>query len=263
MKFSVIIVTLNAGNALKKTVQSVKAQTEKDVEILIKDGFSTDGSVDEFENDESVTLYRIKDSSIYDAMNQAVEKATGDYYIFMNAGDSFADSKVLTRVKKKIVQSGADIIYGDMIRLGQNTVIPYPSKLTDFGCFRNVPCHQTCFYKKTLFEKRAYETSYAVRADYEHFLWCIYGLKATCSHIELPICIYEGDGFSETKENKKRSDIEHKQITKKYLGNKVYLYRFVMIITLQPVRRMLADSKLFSGIYQGIKRMVYGKNSKS
>lgn len=261
MKFSIIVVTLNAGKRLEETVSSALSQTYKDFEILIKDGESGDGSLDFIAGigDSRVRVLRRKDSSIYDAMNQAVHEADGDYYIFMNTGDCFADTKVLACVAKHIAINKSDIVYGDMIRKGLDTVIPYPDKLTDFGLYRNVPCHQTCFYHKRLFMERAYDLKLKVRSDYEHFLWCVYKAKATTSHISMPICIYEGGGYSETKENLIKSKEEHKMIVRSYQGMKAIIFDIIMIVTLQPLRAWIAESPVFSGFYQKIKGLVYGR----
>ena len=261
MKFSVIVVTLNAGDELVNTVKSAVSQTYRDREIIVKDGLSKDGSVDKvrelFGND--VKIISESDISIYDGMNRAVKEATGDYLIFMNAGDNFADEKVLAHVAKFLVKNKADICYGNMYRRGDNTLIPYPEKLTEFGMYRNVPCHQVCFYAKRLFEKKGYDLRFRIRADYEHFLRSVYEYKATTAHVDIPVCIYEGGGYSEKKDNIKRSAEEHKEITSKYMGKKTYVYRFIMIITLQPLRKMMAESPVFSRFYQKIKRLVYKK----
>lgn len=261
MKFSVIVVTLNAGFNLEKTIKNTLAQTYKDFEIVIKDGGSSDGSLDFLRDltDSRIRVVNDKDKSIYDAMNQAVRKCTGDYYIFMNTGDNFDSNRVLAAVAKYLLANPSDIVYGDMRRKGQDVIIPYPEKLTDFGLYRNVPCHQVCFYNKRLFASRGYDTDFRVRSDYEHFLWSVYEAKASTSHIALPICIYEGGGYSETRENVKVSAREHKQIVRKYQGNKSIVYDVIMIITLQPIRKRMAESPIFGRIYQGIKGKIYGK----
>ena len=169
MRFSIIIVTLNAGSKLEETVKSALSQTYKDYEILIKDGASSDGSLDFLKelNAPNIRVVSRKDTSIYDAMNQAVSECLGDYYIFMNTGDLFASNKVLAAVAKYQAGHSSDIIYGDMRRSDQDVIIPYPDRLTDFGLYRNVPCHQVCFYNKRLFSQRGYDTSFKVRSDYD------------------------------------------------------------------------------------------------
>lgn len=270
MKFSIIVVSLNSGDRLKKTVNSILSQTFDDYEIVIKDGKSTDGSLDfvkkasdlssagSLDNliDNRIKLHITEDKSIYDAMNQAVKLAKGQYYIFLNCGDLFEHDSVLLEVAQNI-ESGKDIYYGDMRRTDTKGIISYPHSLTDFGCYRNVPCHQVCFYKADLFSHRAYDLSYPVRADYEHFLWCKYEKKASIAYMPVNVCLYEGAGFSETKQHERLAAKEHKIITRKYIGPKCILYKFIMIITLQPFRKLMATT----GFYQGLKGLIYGKKN--
>ena len=69
-------------------------------------------------------------------------------------------------------------------------------EVNDFTCYRNVPCHQVCFYDVRLFAERGYDVKYRVRADYEHFLYCIYDRKAEAVYVEMIVADYEGGGFS-------------------------------------------------------------------
>ena len=262
MKVSVVVVCLNAGEELSATVQSVLMQNYEDFEIIIKDGGSRDGSLEKLPGDERIKVYREEDQSIYDAMNQAIRYTTGDYLLFLNCGDYLADAKVLGRIVKVICKTGADIVYGDLRRRGQNAVIVSPEAITDFVCYRNIPCHQVCFYHKRLFAERGYDLAYPVRADYEHFLWCKYEKKASFAHGDFVVAEYEGEGYSETKENLKKAAGEHRRITGKYLGKKCILYRGIMIVTLQPIRKKMAESRLFSGLYQGLKKKIYGAGKK-
>ena len=102
MKFSIIVVSLNAGEKLIDTVKNILAQKDVDLEIVLKDGLSKDGSVDAVKtlNDNRVRIFEQKDSGIYDGMNQGISNATGDYFIFMNCGDFFYDEMVLARFAK-------------------------------------------------------------------------------------------------------------------------------------------------------------------
>lgn len=261
MRFSVIVVSLNPGERLNMTVDSILSQSFNDYEILIKDGGSTDGSLSE-QNNEKIRIVIKNDKSIYDAMNQAVKEAKGEYYIFLNCGDVFENPEVLKDIDSYITRDGdnaADLYYGDMRRKGYKDIIASYPEITDFVCYRNIPCHQVCFYHKRLFEERGYDLAYPVRADYEHFLWCKYRAGASFKYTGVVVCIYEGDGYSETKDNERAAKREHKIITKKYLGKKCIWYKFVMIITLQKLRKLMAQSKLMSGFYQKVKGFIYGK----
>lgn len=256
MMFSVIVVSLNAGDRLLGTVKSILSQTYQDYEIVVKDGCSSDGSLDSLPDDNRIKVFAKKDKSIYDAMNQAVKLCTGKYYLFLNCGDEFENIRVLSEMAKEIARTESkEIYYGDMRRRDTNGVIPSPRKITDFVCYRNIPCHQVCFYSKRMFEKRAYDTAFPVRADYEHFLWCRYVERAEMLYVPVIVCNYEGDGFSETKEHEKVAKAEHRIITKRYLGAKCILYKLIMIATLQPLRKLMSKT----GFYQGIKRLVYGR----
>ncbi len=257
MRFSIIVVSLNAGEELRKTVESILMQTYKDFEILVKDGMSEDGSVENLPADDRIRLIRKKDRSIYDAMNQAVREAAGDYEIFLNCGDYFYDEKVLARIAKEIAGNPADIYYGKLFRRIQQTVDEPAHKITDFVCYRNIPCHQACVYGRKMFLQRGYDLHYPVRADYEHFLWCRYEGHAVFHYMPFVIASYEGSGFSETKDNLKRAAGEHKLITKKYLGIKCVLYRGIMLITLQPLRKRIADNPHLSKGYQRLKSLLY------
>ncbi|MDE7206354.1 MAG: glycosyltransferase [Lachnospiraceae bacterium] len=263
MKFSIIIVCLNAGERLGATVESVLGQTYENYEIVLKDGGSTDGSVEALSllaQDKRLHIFRKKDSGIYDAMNQAVELAQGDYFIFMNAGDGFYDSTVLDKVSRVILEKDhkPDIVYGNLYHKGLSTVINASPEINDFVCYRNVPCHQTFFYKRDMFAERAYDPAYNVRADYEHFLWCFYEKKAEICYVPVTVATYEGGGYSETKENKKRSAKQHREITVKYMGKKkAGKYRLIMLLSLAPLRTVAANNKYLSVGYNKLKALFY------
>lgn len=263
--FSIIIVCLNAGERLKETVESVLGQSCENYEIVLKDGGSVDGSVEELSRmveDERLHIFHEKDSGIYDAMNQAVSLARGDYLIFMNAGDCFYDDKVLYKISDVILSKNnrPDIIYGNLYHKALSTVIYAAPEINDFTCYRNVPCHQTCFYSREMFAQRAYHPEYNVRADYEHFLWCYYEKRADICYAPVIVASYEGGGYSETRENKKRSARQHREITEKYMGKKkAGKYRLIMLLSLAPLRSAVANNKYLSAGYNKLKTLFYKK----
>ena len=268
-KFSIVVVCLNAGNKLKMTVESILAQTCGDYEIIIKDGMSTDGCLDGLPEDRRIRVFRKADTGIYDGMNQAVEQAGGEYIYFLNCGDFFYDKDVLHRVEMEIEKTspgkrgaegnaGRYIFYGDIYeRLTGERVMSNPS-MDAFGCYRNVPCHQACFYGNHLIKEKKFDTKYKVRADYEHFLWCFFRGEAKTVYMPFLIADYEGGGFSETKENRRTSSAEHKEITGKYMSlGQVLKYRTVMFLTLSRLRTWLAENRATAHIYQRLKRSLY------
>lgn len=273
MTFSIIVVCYNAGEKLYKTIESIRRQTEKDYEIIVEDGLSTDGSVEKLVPSDDLKIFREQDAGIYDAMNRAVSRASGTYLFFLNCGDYFEDDTVLARVRHHIeidlnvqkerkpngVKRQPCIFYGNIRERATGAAVMSNPRIDDFACYRNVPCHQACFYDRRLLAKRGFRICYRVRADYEHFLWCYYRAHAAMRYIPVTVVSYEGGGFSETKENRRRSAAEHRHIVRKYMSaGQVFAYRFLLLLTLAPLRTYLAENPVTAGVYQCVKRRLYG-----
>jgi hypothetical protein len=97
-----------------------------------------------------------------------------------------------------------------------------------------------------------------VRADYEHFLYCYYEKKALIRYAPVIVAEYEGEGYSETKENRQLSKRQHREIVVHYMGRaKADKYRLIMILTLAPLRTVIAQNKYLSGIYNAVKTVLY------
>lgn len=288
MTFSIIVVCYNAGEKLQKTIESIRRQTEKDYEIIVEDGLSTDGSVEKLTPGEDLKVFREKDEGIYDAMNRAVSRASGRYLFFLNCGDYFENDTVLARVRhyididqKSQLEKKSDgaarqgmsakaqgkrrnlspsIFYGNISERATGAAVMSNPKIDDFACYRNVPCHQACFYDRRLLKKRGFRTCYQVRADYEHFLWCYYRAHAAMHYMPVTVTSYEGGGFSETKENRRRSAAEHRHIVQKYMSKgQILTYRFLLLMTLAPLRTYLAQNPVTAEGYQRMKRILYGR----
>jgi len=266
IRFSIIVVCLNPGKKLNQTLDSILNQTCGDFEIIVKDGGSSDGSVDyvmeKSKEDTRIRLYCERDTGIYDAMNQAVARAEGEFVIFLNCGDIFYDERVLERTVEFIDRYalGPSVFYGDTYSIRNDALIASPPEINGFACYRNIPCHQSCFYSAGLCRQKPYDPGYAVRADYEHFLWCYYVVHANMKNMGFTVSAYEGGGFSENRNNRERDRREHREITSAYIPKaELFKYRLIMALTLAPVRRYLAENKLFSGIYHRIKKVIYKK----
>lgn len=268
MRFSIVTVALNPGEKLQVTLDSVFCQTCTDYEIILKDGGGTDGSMDRWKSDPEcragaglrVRYLEKPDKGIYDAMNQAVQQAEGDFVLFLNCGDELADERVLERVAEYIDKERTPLVlYGDTFSAGTKVTIASSPKITGFTCYRNIPCHQSCFYSIDLCRKKPYDLQYEIRADYDHFLWCYYRAGARFLHMGFPVSSYEGGGYSESRENAERDRREHRAIVREYMsGTELFRYRAVMALTLAPLRRKMAESRLFAGVYHRLKKAVYG-----
>lgn len=155
------------------------------------------------------------------------------------------------------------VLYGDTCSGKNHVTIASAPAITGFTCYRNIPCHQSCFYSAALCRGKPYDLKYKIRADYDHFLWCFYKAKARMRHMNFPVASYEGGGYSESRENRERDKQEHRRITAAYMGKLELLkYRAVMAVTLAPLRRALAESSAFSGVYHGLKERVYRRRER-
>lgn len=258
--FSIIVVCLNAGEKLLKTVDSVLMQSYQNFEIIVKDGMSSDGYIDRLPADFRIRVVRQKDKSIYDAMNQAISLASGDYMLFLNCGDYFYDKKVLEKVGAWIATDNAssEIYYGDIYNRIVGAKIASAPHINAFACYRNIPCHQACFYAKSLMQRRKYEPGYKVRADYDHFLGSYFEDGVRPVSMQIIVASYEGGGYSETKENQKRSAREHEEIVKKYMSRgQILKYKLLLALSLAPLRTRIAQNDKLSGIYNKVKEMIY------
>ena len=269
--FSIIVVSYNAGEKLHKTMASIMAQTFRDFEIIVKDGGSTDGSLSDMAQHYAdilnapiypcLTIMTGKDRGIYDAMNIATLGKLGRYVIFMNCGDTFYDERVLEKTAVVVdhdTPTSPMVYYGDVYRETNRAVDPAPPEITGFTCYRNIPCHQACFYDSRLIKAKPFNLDYKIRADYDQFLWCFYKGRAGFRHLGFTVASYEGGGYSETEENRQRDKDEHDVITREYMSpNELSKYKLTMALTMAPMRRAISENPRFSGIYQGIKRKIY------
>lgn len=228
---------------------------------MIKDGGSTD-SVEEMVlkySDERIRFVTKQDQGIYDAMNQAASLAEGKYVYFLNCGDTFYSEKVLFNIKRAILQCpSSSVFYGDIEEIMTGQKVSSNPSLDAFGCYRNVPCHQACYYKRELIIKHPFQTEYKVRADYEQFLWCFFEADAKPYFVNEIIAKYEGGGFSETKESLTKSKSEHKKITAIYMSRAQLLkYKLIMFFTFSGLRTWISKNPITAGAYQKIKTGLY------
>ena len=192
MKVSVVTVCYNAVQTLEKTMLSVLNQTYPDVEYIIIDGGSTDGTVDIIKKYADRLAYWVSepDKGIYDAMNKGIKVATGEWINFMNAGDTFYKVDTLEKVSASFDEQKADIIYGDVNNVlfwGSKISKPFPiTGLTK----RMVFSHQSSFVKMSLMKEYEFSLRYRIAGDY-NFFYHQYILKKTFLYI--PICVSSYD----------------------------------------------------------------------
>ena len=131
LKISIVTVCYNAVDTIEKTIQSVINQTYQNIEYIIIDGASTDGTVDVINRYRDKIAYFVSepDKGIYDAMNKAIQVATGEWINFMNAGDFFASNHTIDNIfGQEANYISQDVIYGDTIYDYSGSPITYKAK---------------------------------------------------------------------------------------------------------------------------------------
>jgi glycosyltransferase involved in cell wall biosynthesis len=172
-RITIVTVNYNMADELAKTIASVAAQTWPDLEYVVIDGNSTDNSVEVIRSRAGQIAHWVSepDHGLYDAMNKGVRAASGDWVLFMNAGDTFHDPEVVADVFSRSADD-ADIIYGDMVRhyAGQNVERLVPAKALS-ALPLSMPCsHQSLFARRTLLLQLPFAIDLLIVADHEFAL---------------------------------------------------------------------------------------------
>ncbi len=217
---SIISVTYNAEVYLEQTIISIIKQTYQNIELIIVDGGSTDGTLDIIKKYEDRISYWVSepDNGIYDAMNKASKVITGDWVNFIGAGDILLN--VLHKVAPMLEKSNY-IYYGDVYR---NDILKvFNGKFSAFRFSRVAICHQAILYPSSVFKKYQYDLKYKSTSDH-HINLILYGDKSfKWKYIPVILCVYEGGGYSAV--NKDFPFIKDRiSIVKKNLPFIVYLY---------------------------------------
>lgn len=202
IKITIVTCTFNAEHELQRTLDSVFKQSYADIEHLIIDGLSTDRSIeiaqaykqhsDEADTGHEILVCSERDKGLYDAMNKGILKATGDYIVFLNAGDTFPLETTLEHIAHSIGDGEAlpGVIYGDTNVVNDDGHLLHrrrlqpPEKLT-WRSFRHgmLVCHQAFYALVSLAKDNPYNLKYRFSADVD---WCIRVMKdAERHHLKL------------------------------------------------------------------------------
>ena len=175
MKISIITVCYNSAKTIEDTLKSVANQKDINVEHILIDGASKDGTQQIIRQYDSVTmLVSEPDKGIYDAMNKGIALATGDVIGTLNADDFYMYDHVLSNVAKIFLDPNIEACYGDLVYVSEaNTDQPVRFwKSTDYkhGLFKAgwMPAHPTFFVRKSVYERLGnFDLNYKIAADFE------------------------------------------------------------------------------------------------
>ena len=200
-KVSVVTTTYNDIENLKRIFAEVKKQTYPNIEHIIVDGGSTDGTVDLLKELEEKEPGRIswmseKDNGIYDAINKGICMATGD--IVGCCFDRYADEGVLMRMVEIMEKEGTDGVHGDLCYMDGDRIVRKWHQ--GQGVIRSgwMPGHPTLYLKKEVYDKFGlYRTDYRISGDYEFMVRILYRKEVTLSYLP-EILIYMSHGGTST-----------------------------------------------------------------
>ena len=192
MKISIITVVWNNAKTIKDAINSVLNQSYKDIEYIVIDGASTDGTIAILQSyGDKIKFISEKDNGLYDAMNKGIRMATGDVVGILNSDDFYASDKILQIVADEFLKGNIDSVYANLEYIDANDpkrVIRYwRSKKYQEGLFRSGwhPAHPTFFVKKEIYEKYGvFDLSFKIAADYELMLRFFEKYKIISSYVD-------------------------------------------------------------------------------
>ncbi|MER3446552.1 MAG: glycosyl transferase [Candidatus Dadabacteria bacterium] len=175
MKISIITAVFNNRRYIEDCIKSVLNQTYENIEYIIVDGGSTDGTLEVIKRyEDKISIWISEpDGGIYDAMNKGIGMATGDVVGFLHSDDFYADERVIENVAKAFIRNNVQSVYGDLIYVNKNNsrVIRYwraggyREGLINWGW---MPPHPTFFVRREVYENYgSFNTNLKIAADYE------------------------------------------------------------------------------------------------
>ena len=224
---SIITVVYNAKNTINETIKSVISQNYKDIEYIIIDGGSTDGTVDIIKKYDNRIKYWISESDhgIYDAMNKGIKVANGDFIYFLGADDLLFNPNVIANAVRFFKKKN-DIYYGNVKFTSRYKL--YDGKFNSIKIVTRNISHQSIFYPASVFESYSFNQDYKVFADYALNLVLFNSRIFTFRYIPLTIAIFSDTGLSGLNSS---SDLKFQQdfltLIKANFSIWIYYYRIM------------------------------------
>ncbi len=220
---SIITIVYNGVSSLEKTILSIASQSYPNIEYIIVDGGSTDGTLDiiqKFKHHPISLFISEPDNGLYDAMNKGINMATGDYLWFINSGDEIYESSTLSKIFNAKNTTLADVYYGDTVMINDQGELIGGRRLkppTHLGWkdFKNgmLVSHQSIIIKREI--AGLYNLNYRFSADFE---WCLLALKKAKSVVNTHLVLSRFLDGGITKQNIVPGLKERFRIMTRYFG---------------------------------------------
>ncbi|RYU93749.1 glycosyltransferase family 2 protein [Emticicia agri] len=191
MKISIVTAAYNSAATIRDTIESVLSQDYPDIEYIVADGASKDGTVDILKSyGDRIKWISEKDGGIFYAMNKGVEMATGDAVGIIGSDDFYPNNQVISKVVKAFKESGADSVYGDLHYVNNKDVTKIERNWKSGSYNRNkflhgwMPPHTAFFLKKKIYDTYGlYVPTMPNASDYELMLRMLYKHKVSSYHV--------------------------------------------------------------------------------
>ena len=204
MKISIITVSFNSATTIRQTIESVLAQDYPELEYIVVDGASKDGTVEILkEFADKIKFISEPDKGIYDAMNKGLKMATGDAIGTIGGDDFYPNNQVISQVAKAFVQYQTDAVYGDIQFINPDdihTIVRYwkAGEYSRKNWLQGwMPPHLSFYLKKAAFEKYGeYLTDFTCSGDYELMLRMLYKNHLSAHYLPLTLTTMRNGGTS-------------------------------------------------------------------
>ena len=201
-KITIISATYNCAATIEQTLASVLCQDYSNLEYIIVDGASKDGTLEiikKYEDKMNLKWISEPDKGIYDAFNKGVDMATGDYIHFLGSDDSLYNSHTISHIVAQI-EEDTDILSAAVILVDEQSKKSYPAYnhhvLEKEKYLGGMIPHPGMFVKTSLGRKYKFDTSYKIAADYKFFLQCYYDETVKFKFIDEPVVFFATNGAS-------------------------------------------------------------------
>jgi glycosyltransferase involved in cell wall biosynthesis len=205
MKVSLLTVSYNSATTIKDTIESIRSQEYKDIEYIVVDGNSKDETVGIIKSYDSFIAKWVSepDRGIYDAMNKAIQLATGDVVGILNSDDFYFNSQVISQVVQAFEDQSIDVVFGDLIFVDPANLSKIVRKYSSAGWHPAkfargfMPAHPTVFIRRKYYEQFGlFKIDYKIAADYELLIRFLYVNKLKYKYLPLTMVKMRRGGVS-------------------------------------------------------------------
>lgn len=205
LKVSIVTICYNSEKTIEDTIKSVLNQNYENIEYIIKDGGSTDKTIDIIKKYErsfgkKLKWCSTKDQGLYDAMNEGIKMTTGDIIGIINSDDILANNLVISTIVNEFNKKNCDATYGDLVFMDSATMTKPTRNFIGYKeskVFGWQMPHPTLYLKRSIYDEIGYfNTNYRIAADLDFMYRLIYSNKYSISYIKKYLVIMRAGGVS-------------------------------------------------------------------